>query len=514
MSNTNTVGLADAFKVKNAASILPPNVRKNLAIQALSGKSTITSLAEKTKTSRKFIYSQKNKATEVLSAAFSEAKSTDKEVLFYIPVTKAWLKQLVIALIFICHSSYQGVIEFCREILNTGISKGGIHNILKQALERVKEINSKQDLSQVKIGAHDEIFQGKTPVLVGCDVESTYTYLLKQVEHRDAVTWGVHLLELSDQGIKLDHTIADAGKGLRSGQQEAWPDVPCRGDVFHALYDMGKAVTFLENRAKSALEAVQKLEAKVSKAKKKNQGTKYSSRLGHARKEAMAAVDLKDDISTLSSWLKKDILSVVGPDLGSRQKLLDFVIEELQSREAQSSHRIGPIHRLLENQKKDLLRFIEVLDKDLQGLADEHGIDLYLVRQAFELQSISAKDNRYWRRREGLYRKIGARFYALQEALQDLIQKTVRASSIAENINSRLRNYFFLRKTLSSDYLELLQFFFNHRRFMRSSRLERIGKSPKELLTGKAHDHWLELLGFNLFKGRPLSEKPNIKLAA
>ncbi|KKK57690.1 hypothetical protein LCGC14_3051950 [marine sediment metagenome] len=90
----------------------------------------------------------------------------------------------------------------------------------------------------------------------------------------------MHLLELSDQGMKLDHTIADGGKGLRSGQREAWPDVPCRGDVFHPLYDIGKVVTFLENRATATLEVVEKLEAKMEKAKKKNQGTTIKN-VGH-----------------------------------------------------------------------------------------------------------------------------------------------------------------------------------------------------------------------------------------
>ena len=41
---------------------------------------------------------------------------------------------------------------------------------------------------------------------------------------------------------------------------------------------------------------------------------------------------------------------------------------------------------------------------------------------------------------------------------------TVRASSVVENLNSRLRNYFFLRRHLGPDYLQLLQFFLNHRR--------------------------------------------------
>ena len=71
---------------------------------------------------------------------------------------------------------------------------------------------------------------------------------------------------------------------------------------------------------------------------------------------------------------------------------------------------------------------------------------------------------------------------------------------MVENLNSRLRNYFFLRRSLGDNYLNLLQFFLNHRQFMRSLKPERVGKSPKELLTGKLHLHWLELLGFKRFQ--------------
>jgi hypothetical protein len=76
---------------------------------------------------------------------------------------------------------------------------------------------------------------------------------------------------------------------------------------------------------------------------------------------------------------------------------------------------------------------------------------------------------------------------------------TVRASSVIENLNSRLRSYFFLRRHLGPDYLALLQFFLNHRRFLRSEHPERVGKSPAELLSGQSHPHWLQMLGFTLF---------------
>jgi len=53
---------------------------------------------------------------------------------------------------------------------------------------------------------------------------------------------------------------------------------------------------------------------------------------------------------------------------------------------------------------------------------------------------------------------------------------------------------------LGAPYLNLLQFFLNHRTFLRSHRPERAGKSPKELMTGQSHPHWLELLGFTRFQ--------------
>ena len=84
-------------------------------------------------------------------------------------------------------------------------------------------------------------------------------------------------------------------------------------------------------------------------------------------------------------------------------------------------------------------------------------------------------------------------------AVAELRRRVVRASSVIENVNSRLRGYFFLRRELGSDYLALLQFFLNHRRFLRSEHVERAERSPAELLTGQKHAHWLELLGFSRF---------------
>jgi hypothetical protein len=100
----------------------------------------------------------------------------------------------------------------------------------------------------------------------------------------------------------------------------------------------------------------------------------------------------------------------------------------------------------------------------------------------------------YWLGRNRLRAKMGHKFHALFAAVTRAMAQTPRSSSLVENLNSRLRNYFTLRRHLGDSYLSLLQFFLNHRRFMRSRRVERNGKSPRELMTGQGHPHWLTAL--------------------
>jgi hypothetical protein len=94
-----------------------------------------------------------------------------------------------------------------------------------------------------------------------------------------------------------------------------------------------------------------------------------------------------------------------------------------------------------------------------------------------------------------VHQQLRGRFFELSEAVAAVAAQTVRARSVVENLNSRLRNYFFLRRHLGADYLQLLQFFLNHRRFLRSEHAEHVDHSPAELLTGAYQAHWLEMLG-------------------
>lgn len=490
----------DACPSLHPAKAMPPPQRRQLALEALAGAETVSGLADRHEVSRKFVYRQAAKAEEALDAAFSPADGDDEKVLFYLPVTKAWLRQLILGLTLICHSSLRGVVELLGNLFDFPISVGTVHNVLQATVAQARSCNEQQDLGGVRIGAHDEIFQSGRPVLVGVDAESSYCYLLSLEDRRDAETWGVRLLDLRAQGFQPEATIADAGSGLRAGQVLAMPEVPCRGDVFHALQTVHVLATFVENRAYAAIGAAADLQRKKARLRRRGRRThSVGVKLGHAEREEARAVALTDDVAVLLAWLREDVLSLAGSDHATRRELFDFIVAELRRLEPRCPHRIGPVVRALANQRDDLLAFAAGLDKELEALAAEFQVPVETVRDVLNVEQLPLDDPSRWPREAALRSQLAGRHFALRAAVVEIARKTVRASSLVENLNSRLRNYFFLRRHLGPDYLALLQFFLNHRRFLRSGRPERVGKSPAELLTGSPHPHWLEMLGYRRF---------------
>lgn len=484
----------------HSAKALTPAQRRQLALEALARTETVCRLAGQHAVSRKFVYRQAGKAEEALDAAFSPADRDDQRVLFHLPVTKAWLRQLILGLTLTCHSSLRGVVELFGDVFDLSISVGTVHNVLQAAVARARLCNEQQDLSDVRIGTHDEIFQSGRPVLVGVDADSTYCYLLSVEDHRDADTWGMRLLELQDQGFQPEATVADAGQGIRAGQALAMPEVPCRGDVFHALQTVQRLLTFLENRAYAATGVTAALQRKKARLEWRGRRTQaVAAKLGCANREEARAVALAADVATLLAWLREDVLSLAGPDHATRRELFDFIVAELRCCEPLCPHRIGPVVRALANQRDDLLAFAAQLDRDLAIVAAEFQVAVETARAVLNVELLPPDNPSRWRREAALRSQLGSRHYSLSVAAAEVARQTVRASSLVENLNSRLRNYFFLRRHLGPDWLALLQFFLNHRRFLRSERPQRVGKSPAELLNGRPHPHWLEMLGHTRF---------------
>jgi hypothetical protein len=470
--------------------------RQQVARAALAGRS-ITDLAQQHHVSRKFVYQQLHHAHEALDHAFAPPAAPSPEPpLFALTVTRSWLEQLVLALLLIGHCSLRGAYELLRDLFDYPLSVGTLHQLVHQAIARAAVHNARQDLTAVGCVALDEIFQTRRPVLAVVDVASTYCCLLSQEAQRDAETWAVRLLELQQQGFDPHAAIADGGTGLRAGLALALPTVPCRADHFHAERDLGQVVRFLENRAYAALAAG----VQHSRPRRGGDDPQQRARREQALREQDQAVALADDVALLADWLRDDVFAVAGPGLPERAQLFDFVLSELQARVACCPHRLGPVCRTLRSHKQQLLAFAADLDRDLQSLAAYARVPETEVRELLAVQALAPTSVARWQRETALRRRLGTRYAALAELVETLRGGVVRASSVVENLNSRLRNYFFLRREIGGGYLELLRFFLNHRRFLRSEHPERVDRSPAELLTGQAQPHWLELLGYTRFR--------------
>ncbi|MGB7087619.1 MAG: hypothetical protein WBD47_18815 [Phormidesmis sp.] len=484
----------------SVAASLSPTVRQDIGIQVLSRSLPISQLADQHQVSRKFVYQQGDKAQQALDESFAPSQGDD-EVLFHLPVTKNWLYQLILGLVLICHSSYRNVVELFRDLFDTSISVGTVHNRLQETAEQAAEINQAQDLASIAVGLQDEIFQSDKPVLVGVDAASTYCYLLQNADHRDEDTWGCHLLDVMAQGFDPDYTIADGGSGLRAGQKAVMPETLCHGDVFHIQHQFEQVVNGLVRRVQGGPARLLKQAQQMSKTSLKEiVAQKLLSQQMLAEQREQALICLAQDVKTLLNWFSHDVTALAGPPLAVRQELFDFIMSELKQREEERYPAIRKLRKALRNQRDQLLAFAGVIDQKLADIAGAFELPLQAIREVCLLHRKHSTSNAYWERWNQLHTQLSGKFYGVMKAVGKALEETPRASSMIENLNSRLRNYFFLRRSLGDDYLSLLQFFLNNRCFMRSLKPERVGKSPKQLLTGEAHPHWLELLGFERFQ--------------
>src|SRR3954447_23980620 len=99
------------------ARSMTPRARQQLALDALQGQ-LVTDLAARHQVSRKFVYQQQQKAHDALDHTFTPTPDDPSGLLFWLPVTKPWLRQLVLGLTLICHSSLRGVTELLDDLFD------------------------------------------------------------------------------------------------------------------------------------------------------------------------------------------------------------------------------------------------------------------------------------------------------------------------------------------------------------------------------------------------------------
>ena len=199
-------------------------------------------------------------------------------------------------------------------------------------------------------------------------------------------------------------------------------------------------------------------------------------------------------MSILYAWLK-ELLGFSGYSTAEALGLAQWVLQEMDALALgvpELSKEITKFRKTLPS----LLSFIGRLERGMEAAAKEmelpvEGFRLMYQQMSFRPGSPESNDL--------LYKQVlllDGRYDETKAAFDRLLNGTKKASSLVENLNGRIRVFIEVKRIIPTDFFVLLKVYFNTRRYKRSRRKERIGKSPFELLTGIAQPTFFEALGY------------------
>ncbi len=401
------------------------------------------------------------------------------------------IKRTIVSLAAECKGSIEDIQAHLENIFDLHISEGSICNILNEAAVRAKAFNESIRLDKIKIGVSDEIFQAGDPVLVGVDPLSTFVYLMVPSKKRDYEEWWFAYCDRQEkQGLNIEESVSDGGPGMKKGIKEAYEKILEQYDIFHMLMKFTKGVNILESKTYGLINVEYSCEKSLSKKKPKVTKEEYEI----ARTKASAAIKKYDVVRILIIWLK-ELVSFGGYPYEDRIELINFILEEFSHIETNSSYLDEAIKTLSSN-KEALLLFVKKAENLFLKLAADENVRIDTLNLFWKQRGISTSRNEYWILDSKLKSRLGNDYCRIKAKAQELLKTIVRCSSIVENINSQIRPYLLLKRTLKGKFLDLLQFYLNTRKYLNSRVKERKGKSPLELLTGKVYGNWLDILGY------------------
>lgn len=460
------------------------NYQKKIAIgcKAVAKDKSITDIAKEFKVSRKVVY----QAQAFVSETLSEAQyKEDHQVIL---MTKLLITRIIIGCMLFCKGSTEGTQRFLEQVFNISVSIGKISSTINQVALKAKEWNESIDLSNINVGANDELFQGSRPILVGIDPKSTFIYLFKLASNRDANTWGYWLLEKTEQqNLWLKSAVSDSGKGIIRGTKDVFgDDMHYQADVFHVKYDFQKALTSLENYAYRCIFEYQKL-------LKKNKTSDLTPSLETAKQKEIVAIEQFDSLSILFTWIE-ELVAIGGYFFEDRVLLFKYIIEQLEEYKNVKNSYLKKSIRFIKNNYIQLLEFVKIAENALANLAIVEKVDESVLKLIWEQETYSTESAEYNYIEAEIGKYLGERYWEIRNKYNDLKKNITRASSIVECINSLIRPYIDLKRSLGDNFTHLLQMYFNTRVYRRSRVKAREGKSPYELLTGYKCESFLDIL--------------------
>ena len=175
--------------------------------------------------------------------------------------------------------------------------------------------------------------------------------------------------------------------------------------------------------------------------------------------------------------------------------LIEYVLTEME-KNAGTDAKLQKHIRGLRSNLEFALTFIKRLKKGMEEKSKESGIPVKAYEIMYEQLAYNWKSKEYQEKEYELVKILMDDYDRARASFKELIEKTKRASSLVENLNSRIRTYMNVKRMVPEGFFKLMKVYFNTKKSRRSRIKGRIGKSPLELLTGKEQPDFLEAIGF------------------
>lgn len=439
-----------------------------------------------------------------------------------VAVTPTRIERTILTLLLPGGMTTRPMQDGLQEAFGQSRSVGFISELIQQAGQRARKTLEGVDYSLMGpvVLARDEAFF-PLPMMLLVEPLSSAIVTFHLDQECDALTWGALLLEAcQDKKVDLIGLVEDAAKPYPTSLQQADLSLPVQKDVWHVLDKASQTLTDVERAALKALEKVYTLEKKLSKAFNDQTFEEY-----------VAATDQADHLLEESSQLRfwvgclADALELVDWRSGEvrDRQINQWLLEETLAGLKKLTHpKIKALVTYLENQKPHLLTFLDWLE--VQMVAWRIALAQYLpegqqqaffestVARAWRLEQAVTNGHKGFRRAATEARELVKELVAgdpraeqLAHGLTHILDGVIRTSCAAENINSILKPYLWVKKSFQNpetaqNFLYLFILWHNMRSYKRG---ERRGKSPFELAgikvytpDGRETADWLEALGY------------------
>ena len=466
----------------------------------------ITGLARDYGTSRQFFYDLRGKMQSALASALAPGVPGRPAFAHQLQLDHALLERTIVVLNQVAHASVRGIQECLAEILDVQRSLGAIHAVLVEAARRAKVLPLVPGCP-VQATA-DEIFAARRPILEVVDHRSGAVLALEGASSRDETAWGCTMLDLLAQGVTVRSLVSDGAEGLRAGVRAAGLPEP-HLDHWHTLRDLGRLAHILEAEAYRRLEEAERSQrAATVEAYRLVHGHRpgrgrplkvASDPLSAQRaiQETEEAIRRADGAAIVLTAVREALRPVErrsGRPRRPEESKADLEAAAALLREV--GGRAAEMATILEQRGDRLVAYLVELEAALAGLRERLGEEVVsLLGWA-------------WRHREGLgLADAGEAWPQDPEVARQVwaaLDGAVRATGMAENLNSVLAFHRATHRGLPDNVLAVFEVYRNHRVFPRG---KRAGHSPFELM-GLPSPHWLDALGYGRSPAKSSREFP------